>query len=364
MSVRPTGGGSARGGEADAVTVIVVNHNGGPHLPRCLHCLADQRLLPARIVVVDNASADGSADAARRQAAADDRLAGRVVVREMAENIGFAAANNRAVATCDTELVALLNPDAFPEPGWLEALVTAARRHPEAAAFGSRQLLAGSDDLLDGIGDVYHVSGLSWRDGHGCRPTPADCEDADIFSPCAAAALYRRTAFEEVGGFDETFFCYFEDVDLGFRLRLAGYGSRYVSGAIVRHVGGGVSGGDRSDFAVYHGHRNLVWCFVKNMPQPLFAPLLIAHFLQSILVLAVSVTRGQFRTIARAKWHAVIGLPKCWHTRQIVQRRRRATAWSIWRSLDASLVRRSCRPNRRTGSRSPSSSSTTTPTTC
>lgn len=342
--------------DADSVTVIIVNHNGGECLSRCLSCLAAQQLLPGQIIVFDNASADGSVDAARRLAAADDRLARRTVFHMSEENLGFATANNRAVVMCDTKFVALLNPDAFPERDWLAALVAAARQHPEAAAFGSRQMLDGTDDLIDGIGDVYHISGLSWRAGHGCRLTAADLQDAEIFSPCAAAALYRRGAFNEVGGFDEDFFCYFEDVDLGFRLRLAGYGARFVSAAVVSHLGGASSRGNQSDFAVYYGHRNLVWCWVKNMPHPIFLASLPAHFLQTILSVAFSVTRGQFRTIVRAKWHAVTGLRTCWQKRQRVQANRRVTVSAIWRMVDMSLTRRRCRcPTRPT--RSPQSRS-------
>jgi GT2 family glycosyltransferase len=266
----------------------------------------------------------------------------RTVFQRAGRNLGFAAANNLAVQACGTEFIALLNPDAFPEPGWLAALVDAARSHPRAAAFGSLQLLDGADGLIDGIGDVYHVSGLSWRAGHGRPRTPAADEDHEIFSACAAAALYRRDAFLAAGGFDEDFFCYFEDVDLGFRLRLAGYGARYVSNAVVSHVGGGSQGGDRNDFAGFHGHRNLVWCFVKNMPPPLLWACLPAHLLQSIVILAVSVTRGEFRGIVKAKWHALIGLPKCWRKRQFVQAKNRVSATAVWRSLDKSLCRRRC----------------------
>jgi len=326
--------------DADSVAVIIVNHNGGDCLARCLSCLAAQRQLPTRIVVIDNASEDGSVAAARHLAEQDDRLASRIEFHGAGENLGFAAANNRAVAMCNTEFVALLNPDAFPEPGWLAALVAAARQHPEAAAFGSRQMLDGTDDLLDGIGDVYHVSGLSWRAGHGCRLTAADLQDREIFSPCAAAALYRRAAFNEVGGFDEDFFCYFEDVDLGFRLRLAGYEARYVSTAVVSHVGEASTRAQDNDFAVFHGHRNLVWCFVKNMPGIIFFASLPAHLLQTIFITAVSVTRGQFRGIMKAKWHAVAGLQKCWHKRQRVQADKRAPASAIWRMLDTSVTRR------------------------
>jgi GT2 family glycosyltransferase len=101
---------------------------------------------------------------------------------------------------------------------------------------------------------------------HGTPASALKGSECEIFSPCAAAALYRRSALLEVGGFDEDFFCYVEDVDLGFRLRLAGYRCLYVPLSVAHHIGSGTTGGKNSDFSVYHGHRNLVWAFVKNMP--------------------------------------------------------------------------------------------------
>lgn len=321
------------------VSVIVVNWNGGDDLLRCLSSLAAQTLLPERIVVIDNGSTDGSADAAARMADADERLAPRILFHRAARNLGFAAANNLAVSLCDTEFVALLNPDAFPEPGWLEALLDAARRHTAAAAFGSLQLLDGTSGLVDGIGDVYHVSGLSWREGHGRPPGPAAREDREIFSACAAAALYRREAFLAVGGFDEDFFCYFEDVDLGFRLRLAGLQARHVPAAVAWHAGGRCVQSGPTDFALFHGHRNLVWCFVKNMPGPLLVGLLIPHLLQSIVVLTTFSTRGQGRPIVKAKGQAMASLARMWRKRLAIQRSRRASVRDIWRMLDTSLCR-------------------------
>jgi GT2 family glycosyltransferase len=321
------------------VTVIVVNWNGGDDLARCLTCLAAQESLPERVVVVDNGSTDGSADAVERLVAADTRLALRTVFQRAGRNLGFAAANNLAVQACGTEFIALLNPDAFPEPGWLAALVDAARSHPRAAAFGSLQLLDGGDGLIDGIGDVYHVSGLSWRAGHGRPRTPAADEDHEIFSACAAAALYRRDAFLAAGGFDEDFFCYFEDVDLGFRLRLAGWQARHVSAAVVRHAAGRSCRNAPADFALFHGHRNLVWCFAKNMPGPLLAGLLIPHLLQTIVAMAFFSTRGQGRPIVKAKGQAMAGLPRMWRKRRAVQASRTASCRDIWRVLDTSFAR-------------------------
>ena len=281
-----------------------------------------------------NGSTDGSMVAARELVDRDARLAGRTEFVEVEENLGFAAANNRAVAACTTEFIALLNPDAFPDPGWLGALVEAARRYPEAAAFGSRQRLEGRPGLLDGVGDVYHMSGAAWRDGHG-KPTGDRYEpDGEIFSACAAAALVRRAAFLEVGGFDEDYFCYFEDVDLGFRLRLAGYTARAVGAAEVAHVGSASTGGGESRFAVYHGKRNPVWCFVTNMPFPLLLLLLPAHLALAVYEILVFTRSGRGGEILVAKWDALRGVPRAIGKRRAVQAGRRASCRAIFRALD------------------------------
>jgi GT2 family glycosyltransferase len=316
------------------VTVIIVNFNGGEHLLRCLSCVADQDTPPERIVLIDNASTDGSAAAAREWVARDGRLKARLEQMDSTVNAGFAAANNRAVEACTTEFVALLNPDAFPDRGWLTALMAAARQHPEAASFGSWQRLDGRPGLLDGIGDVYHISGVAWRDGHEKTHGDRYGTDGEIFSPCAAAALYRRQPFLEVGGFDEDFFCYFEDVDLGFRLQLAGYAARAVSAAGVSHVSAASTGGSRSNFAVYQGRRNLVWCFVKNMPFPLVLLLLPGHIALLICDLAVFTLRGCGAAVVAAKWHAILGLPKFLRKRRAVQSMRRVTGRDIWGIMD------------------------------
>jgi GT2 family glycosyltransferase len=323
---------------ADDASVVVITFNAAEVLLRTIAAVSSQSTPPRRVLIIDN----HSGDSLLLQSLEDLNTAfkdGRYEIHALSENLGFAAANNRAIAMCDTEFVALLNPDAFPHPDWLEKLLAAAERHPEAAAFGSRQMIDGQPGIVDGTGDAYHVSGLSWRKRHGRPLRDEDLVEREIFSPCAAAALYRRSALLEVGGFDEDFFCYFEDVDLGFRLRLAGYKCVYVPDAVVDHVGSASSGGKRSDFAVYHGHRNLVWCFLKNMPNPLFLPLLFAHFSQTILSGLVYLARGQGRIFAKAKWHATKKLPQFWKKRQAIQRTRRASWREIWNALDKSLWR-------------------------
>ncbi len=124
----------------------------------------------------------------------------------------------------------------MPAPDWLEQLIAATRRNPDVVMFGSTQIDATDPQRLDGAGDHYLASGLPWRGGHGW-PVKELPREAEVFAPCAAACLIRADAFREAKGFDERFFCYVEDVDLAFRLRLMGHCCIQVPAAVVRHVG-------------------------------------------------------------------------------------------------------------------------------
>jgi GT2 family glycosyltransferase len=315
------------------VFVIIVNHQAEHLLPRCVAAIARQSLQPCGVIVVDNPAPGDETSLDRVRAAVEATSCQNLRVIGLPKNVGFAAANNRAVASCSSEFVALVNPDAFPRADWLERMLAAATRHPAAAAFGSRQMIDGRADVIDGIGDAYHVSGLAWRQRHGRRLSAADLVEREIFSPCAAAAVYRRDAFVAAGGFDEDFFCYFEDVDLGFRLRLAGHRAVYVPDAVVEHVGGGSSGNHGNAFATYHGHRNLVWSFAKNMPLPLLVLLIPLHLIQTCLSLALCASRGESRAFLQAKRDAIGGLPRMLAKRSDIQGDRRASVASIWNAL-------------------------------
>jgi GT2 family glycosyltransferase len=238
------------------VTVIIVAYNSGDYLQPCLAALAGQTFADFEVVIADNASSDGAVTDVRLP---DERFR----VRDMGSNLGFAAANNRVAVQSAAEFLVLLNADTLPEPGWLDALVAAARAHPEAASFGSIQIRLDDPEIFDGVGDVWHVAGIAWRalEGQPRRPI----SDAEIMGPCAAGALYRRNDFQAIGGFDERFFCYCEDIDLALRLQLSGRTSRRVAGAVLHHAGSGTTG-RISEFTLYHGHRNRVWTFLKNTP--------------------------------------------------------------------------------------------------
>ena len=231
----------------------------------------------------------------------------------------------------DTPYLALLNPDAFPEPGWIAALIAAAQRHPQAAAIGSTQLRADAPDVFDGTGDVLHATGLAYRSNYG-RSAAARPALAETFSACAAAMLVRRDAFEAAGGFDERFFCYFEDVDLGFRLRLAGWRVLQSPDAVALHVGGGAVG-PNSEFAQFHGARNRLWAFVKCMPAGLFWALLLPHAALSMLAATRACIRAQTFAAWRGLWAGLIGVAPMWRSRVELQRKRTAGVMQIARAL-------------------------------
>jgi GT2 family glycosyltransferase len=279
---------------------------------------------------VDNASTDGSAQRIEKEFP-------RVLTLHAQSNLGFAGGNNLGFKQAEgSEWIALINPDAFAEPDWLEKLVAAAELKEDCASVGSRLLRANDAATLDGVGDVYHVSGLHWREGFGKPAAGRGLQPKEIFSPCAAGALYRASALREAGGFDEDYFCYSEDVDLGYRLRLLGYRSWYAPDSVAHHVGSAIAGA-ASDFTMYHGMRNGIWTYVKNMPALLLwmcLPALIGGF--SMVSITMS-RRGQGAVARRAISDAIKGLPRMLRKRRLLQASRRVSTWSVWRMLDKSL---------------------------
>ena len=289
------------------VTVAIVAYESGAFLQPCVDALARQTFADFACVVADNASSDGSVTGLRLPDA-------RFSVRDMGANIGFAAANNRVAEAGASEFLACLNPDAQPDPDWLGRLVEVADAHPEAASFGSVQLRLDAPGVLDGLGDCWHRAGVAWRarEGHPAADLP---DDGAILGPCGAAALYRLPIFRALGGFEERFFCYAEDVDLALRLQRAGWRSWRASGAVVRHAGSGVSG-RRSDFTLYHGHRNRVWCWVKNTPGPAFWALLPLHLALDAYLLYAAWRHRAAAPVLRAYLHALRGIAPFWAERR------------------------------------------------
>lgn len=305
------------------VRVIVVNHNSGSLLQRCVDALAAQTFPGFEAVIFDNASADGSADGLRLP---DDRFR----VERAGTNLGFAAANNLAAAGCAAPWIATLNPDAEPRPHWLEELKRAALRHVGVAMFGSTQLQARRPDRVDGFGDAYSIYGTAWRGASGWPVACLPDGDREVFAPCAASALYARDAFRAADGFDQSFFCYLEDIDLGFRLRLKGERCVQVRAAEVLHVGSAVAGRD-SDFFLFHSQRNRVWVMLKDVPAPL---LFLVLALQACAVPISILRRGHgWRTALSGVAAGLKDYRRVLRERKAVQRSRAAGNAEIARML-------------------------------
>jgi GT2 family glycosyltransferase len=314
------------------VAILVVNWKSSGLLVHCLECIGRQKCKPLDVLVLDNDSEDPI----------PERLQFRfpsVKFIKSETNIGFAAANNLLCQyASDCEWIATVNPDAFLEPDWLSKMLFAAETYPEYSFFASHLVKAANHEIIDGEGDAMHACGKAWQQGHGQSISRSALRPREVFSPCAAAAFYRRNALEMVGGFDEDFFCYFEDVELGFRLRLAGHRCLFVPDAVAYHVGSASTGGPHSDFAIYHGHRNLVWTYVKNMPGNLFWLLLPSHIVLNLITIIWFSIKGRGTIILKAKWDAILGVPRMWKKRRDIQKNRHVPICDIWRALNKRIL--------------------------
>lgn len=290
-------------------------------MAKCVQSILDQTETDFECFIVDNGSEDGSLETL-------PKLDKRFKIIEMGYNSGFAVANNHAAKLSTSPWIALLNPDAFARPNWLKELLFAAELAPNIKMAGSTQFLALKEKpTLDGAGDCYHACGIAYRAGYGKEiPPPAT---GLVFGPCGAAALYHRETFLKLGGFDERFFCYHEDVDLAFRIQLAGGDCVQSSDAIIDHVSSAIA--DKvPNFAVYHGTRNRIWTFFKTMPLGLMILLLPAHIFANFAYLYWSLFRkNRFTPTFNGIVDAIKGLPETFADRRKIQAQRKISSVAL-----------------------------------
>jgi GT2 family glycosyltransferase len=222
------------------VALVIPNFNGARWLPGVLESVAAQTVAPAEVLVVDDGSTDGSA------ALVAERFPG-VRVLALGVNGGFARAANSGIAAVAAEAVALVNTDVVLAPDWLERALGALEAEPRAAAVATKLVDLDDPAILYSAGDVLRRDGACEQRGRFERDTGGFDTPGEVFSACAGAALYRRAAVLAAGGFDERLGTYLEDVELGLRLRLAGWLCRWEPRAVARHAGGG------STSALRHG---------------------------------------------------------------------------------------------------------------
>ncbi len=267
-------------------TVVIPNLNGKSYLTACLDSLRRQSRQDFSVILVDNGSRDESVSLVKSRYP-------EVTVHCFKKNEGFCRAVNTGILLARTPYVILLNNDTVCSETFVEEMVKAIER---TGAFSCAAKLVRMDDpsKMDTAGDLYCALGWAYAIGKG-RPAQNYDREHAVFSACGAAAIYRREVFDEIGLFDEAHFAYLEDVDIGYRARIAGYRNLYAPGAVVRHAGSATSGSLHNAFKVRYSAQNSVYLFYKNMPWPqiiLNAPFLL---LGTAIKLLYFTGKGYFR---------------------------------------------------------------------
>jgi GT2 family glycosyltransferase len=309
------------------VAVVIPSWNGRRSLDKCLRALGRQLLRPDEIVVVDNGSEDGSAEFVQTHFP-------HVRVVRLAGNVGFAIASNTGAAVSTAKYLAFLNNDTEPEPTWLRELVACLARHPRAAAVTSKLLQSCGEGVIDDAGDALSVYGRAYQRGQGEVDRGQYDDEEQVFSASGAASLWRRNVIEALSGFDEDFFAYYEDVDLGFRARLAGWEIWYSPRAVVFHARAVTASPNWGEFAYFFSVRNRLSMLVKDMPTRLLIENAHKIAAAELITLARSSMHGHLPRTLRA-WAAVTrALPRLLRERAGVQSRRRISDHELRRYLD------------------------------
>ncbi|MDO5345606.1 MAG: glycosyltransferase family 2 protein [Lachnospiraceae bacterium] len=271
------------------VTVVIPNLNGMKYLEGCLNSLRKQTRKDFEIILVDNGSKDESVAFVRKNYP-------EVRILRLSENTGFCHAVNRGIRLSDSPYVILLNNDVACRENFVEELVKAIRQDARRFSCAARMMKMDQPMLLDDAGDYYCALGWAFAAGKG-RPAGRYAKERRIFAACGGASIYRKELLEKLGLFDEKHFAYLEDIDIGYRARIAGYENRYIPSAVVYHAGSGTSGSAYNAFKVKHASRNSVYLIYKNMPLPqilLNLPFLAAGYLIKICFFAKKGFLGEY----------------------------------------------------------------------
>ena len=239
-------------------SVVIPNYNGIRYLKNCLLSLQKCEGEDFEVIVVDNGSTDGSD-------LLPDSLKLNVRLIKLNENTGFAHAVNVGIREAKGEYVILLNNDTEVESGFVRKLTEALKKNRKAFSASAMMVDMNNREVLDGAGDYYCALGWAFAYGKGKKTEECD-KGRKIFSSCAGACIYDKAKLEITGLFDELHFAYLEDVDLGYRARIAGFDNIYEPAAVVYHAGSGFSGSRYNEFKIKLSSRNSVYLILKNMP--------------------------------------------------------------------------------------------------
>ena len=298
------------------ISIVIVNWNGAPHLPVCLDALRTQTHRNFEVIVADNASRDDSL-----QLLARDYPEVKVVA--LPENRGFTGGNNAGVRAAQGEFIVLLNNDTEVDPHWLEEIVTAFERHPEAGLVASKMKLFDRRDTFHTAGDFYRLDGIPGNRGVWEIDRGQYDREEVVFSACGGSAAYRKVMLDQIGLLDEDFFYSCEDIDLAWRAQLAGWKCVYAPKAVVYHKLSATGGGATASF--YDG-RNFIYVIVKDYPSSLWTKYrgAIIRKQWSLFVEALRAWRGEAaRARMRGMLSGLIHLPKMLGKRRVIQAARK-----------------------------------------
>lgn len=256
------------------VTVVIPNYKGEAYLRPCVESLLAGTGLEMDVIIVDNGSRDGCVEEVRR-------LYPQVECVCLDQNYGFCKAVNIGIRKAETPYVFLLNNDTLVCKGAVEALLASLKKDRRIFSVEAKMIQYQDRTKIDSAGTFYNAFGWAYARGKD-RPADQYRKRGPVFSACAGAAMYRREVFEEIGLFDEEHFAYLEDVDVGYRARIAGYRNVYEPMARIIHVGSAASGSRHNEFKVRLSARNNLYLIYKNMPVLqilLNLPFLLAGFL-------------------------------------------------------------------------------------
>lgn len=308
-----------------ALAVVIVTHESAAYVGDTLRAVSAQLRSGDELVVVDNASSDHTAEAAREAAP-------HATVLDRRDNLGFAGGCNAGAAASSTPLLLFLNPDATPAAGCLDELRRIAELRPDWGAWQALVTMNGGA-TINTAGNVAHFLGISWAGGCGDPVARAPSEPTEVAFASGASLVVRRAAWELLGGFDERYFMYCEDLDLGLRLWLSGSAVGVAPAARVEHDYE-FAKGERKWFLL---ERNRWWTVVSDYPARLLVLLAPALFVSEIALLAVATRGGWLRAKLRAQAAVVRELPQLLERRRRVQATRTASEREFAQRLTAEL---------------------------
>jgi GT2 family glycosyltransferase len=283
--------------------------------------MAGQTLRNFEVILVDNGSTDCSAAYVREYYP-------WVRIVDLPENTGFAGGNNRGLKMAEGEFIVTLNNDTKADPRFLEELLQPALQDSGIGMVAAKMLNFFDPGRIDSVGVKAANNGMGYNIGVGERDAGQYDTPTQLFGPCAGAALYRRTMLDQVGFFDPDFFAYYEDLDLAWRGRLAGWSCVTAPQAVVHHIHSATSG-RMSAFTVYHVQRNKWYTILKNWPFSLLLKSFPKILVYDVAAIILAVLRGKGGAALRARLEVIRNLRTLLHKRQEVQQMTKLTSVEV-----------------------------------